>query len=111
MPSALSPDVIAALKADPRAVTLRDQSHDFYALATRMLDLFEDPDMCAVLRKTFVTRAGETALYARKAGSSDDVAAGGDDFLRGLEVWERKLFRAAHDAHKDCKEWMESVKK
>lgn len=112
MPNTLSNEVISALKADPRAVPLRDQSHNFYALATRMLDLFEESDMCAVLRRTFVTRAGETALYARKAGTSDDYqAAGGEDFMRGLEAWERALFLRAHDGAKDSKKWMEGVKR
>jgi GINS complex subunit 3 len=112
MPQTLSDEVIFALKADPRAVPLRDQSHNFYALATRMLDLFEEPDMCAVLRKTYVVRAGETALHARKAGASDDaVARGAGGFLGGLEAWERELFRGAHDGARNSKEWMEGVKK
>ncbi|KAI1841821.1 hypothetical protein JX266_011998 [Neoarthrinium moseri] len=112
MPQTLSSEVTSALKADPRAVPLRDQSHNFYALATRMMEIFEDPDMCAVLRRTFVTRAGETALHARKAGASDDYkVAGGEDFMRGLEAWERALFLRAHDGAKDSKVWMEGVKK
>lgn len=110
LPSSLSNEVISALKADPRAVPLREQSHNFYGLATRMLDLFEEPEICAVLRKTFVTRAGETALYARKAGATDDVVRG-EGFLSGLEEWERSLFRRAHDGHKAGKQWMHSVKK
>ncbi|KAK9778246.1 hypothetical protein SCAR479_05216 [Seiridium cardinale] len=112
MPNTLSNEVLSALKADPRAVPLRDQSHNFYALATRMLDLFEEPDMCAVLRRTFVTRAGEAALHARKAGASDDYkVAGGEEFMRGLEAWERALFLRAHDGAKDSKSWMEGVKR
>jgi GINS complex subunit 3 len=112
MPPTLSNEVISALKADPRAVPLRDQSHNFYALATRMLDLFEEPVMCAVLRRTFVMRAGETALHARKAGDSDDYKlAGGEEFMRGLEAWERALFLRAHDGAKDSKNWREGVKK
>ncbi|KAK8039971.1 DNA replication complex gins protein psf3 [Apiospora rasikravindrae] len=110
MPKALSNEVVSALKADPRAVALRDQTHNMYGLATRMLDLFEEPEMCAVLRRTFVTRAAETALHARKAGATDDVVRG-EGFLSGLEEWERLLFRRAHDGNKACKEWMEGVKK
>ncbi|KAI0121324.1 DNA replication complex GINS protein psf-3 [Xylariales sp. AK1849] len=112
VPSTLSNEVISALKADPRAVPLRDQTHNFYALATRMLDLFEEPEMCAVLRRTFVTRAGETALHARKAGatSANKVTAGGD-FLSGLEAWERALFRRAHDGARNSKDWMDGVKR
>ncbi|KAI2602002.1 DNA replication complex GINS protein PSF3 [Hypoxylon sp. NC1633] len=112
LPPSLSNEVISALKADPRAVPLRDQSHNFYGLGTRMLDVFEERDMCAILRKTFATRAADVALHARKAGATDDMGVGtGEEFLRGLEEWERKLFRKAHEGTKGTKEWMESVKK
>ena len=123
LPSALSNDVVQALKADPRAVPLRDQSPHIYSLAIRMLDLFEEPELGAVLRETFAVRAAEVALHARKAGASAASGSGadegsnlgiggaGEEFLRGLDEWERKLFRRAHDGTKVGKEWMDSVKK
>lgn len=77
-----------------------------------MLDLFDERELCAVLRKTFVTRAAEIALHARKAGATEDLGVGlGEEFLRGLDEWERKLFRKAHESTKSTKGWMESVKK
>ncbi|KAH8647308.1 DNA replication complex GINS protein PSF3 [Xylariales sp. PMI_506] len=116
LPRTLSNDVISALKADPRAVPLRDQSPNFYGLGVRMLDLFEEPEISAVLRHTFVTRAGETALYARKAGAGDDhlqsaAGAGSGEFMRGLEAWERALFVRTHDGVKNSKLWLDGVKK
>ncbi|KAI4868181.1 DNA replication complex GINS protein PSF3 [Hypoxylon rubiginosum] len=112
LPPSLSNQVMSALKADPRAVPLRDQSHNFYGLGTRMLDVFEEREICAILRKTFVTRATYIALHARKAGSTEDMGVGtGEEFLRGLEEWERKLFRKAHEGTKGTKSWMEGVKK
>lgn len=123
LPPAVGNDVIQALKADPRAVPLRDQSPHFYNLATHMMDLAEEQELGTVLRKTFVTRAAEIALHARKVGgaaskggSSEEgsnlgIGGAGEDFLRGLDEWERKLFRKAHDGAKAGKEWMESVKK
>ncbi|KAJ9149432.1 DNA replication complex GINS protein psf3 [Pleurostoma richardsiae] len=120
IPPPLSDDVVQALKADPRAVPLRDQSAHFYSLATRLLDLVEEGELAGVLRRTFVTRAADIALHARKAGggasSKEDgsnlgVGGGGEEFLRSLDEWERRLFRKAHDGTKASKEWMESVKK
>ncbi|KAK3346911.1 hypothetical protein B0T25DRAFT_290593 [Lasiosphaeria hispida] len=124
LPPALGNDVVQALKADPRAVPIRDQSAHFYSLATHMMDLSEEPELSTVLRKTFVTRAGEIALHARKAGgggsgkggaseegSNLGVGGAGEEFLRGLDEWERKLFRKAHDGARSGKEWMEGVKK
>lgn len=112
LPPSLSNEVMSALKADPRAVPLRDQSHNFYGLGTRMLDLFEEKEICTILRRTFVTRATDIALHAGKAGATDDIGTGaGEEFLRGLEEWERKLFKKAHDGVKGTKEWMEGVKK
>ena len=49
MPSALSPRVLNALKADPRTVDLRGQAPHFYSLGARMLELFEEEDMLDVL--------------------------------------------------------------
>lgn len=77
-----------------------------------MLDLFEEKEICAILRHTFVTRAADVALHAGKAGAADDIGVGaGGEFLRGLEEWERRLFKKAHDGAKATKEWMEGVKK
>lgn len=112
LPASLSGEVMSALKADPRAVPLRDQSHNFYGLGVRMLDLFEEREICAVLRRTFVARAADVALHARKSGAADDVGLGaGEEFLRGLDEWERRLFRRAHESTKNTKEWMDNVKR
>lgn len=148
LPPSLRSEVVQALKADPRAVPLRDQSAHFYALATRMLDLFEDPDLAAVLRSAFVGRADDIALHARKVGgqatgesSSTGGAVGGhgghgshasdpdkkddpgntssnlgtgyagQEFLRGLDEWERKVFRQTHDGAKAGREFVDNVKR
>ena len=124
LPPALGNDVVQALKADPRAVPLRDQSAHFYGLATHMMELSEEQELGAVLRKTFVTRASEIALHARKVGgvghkgkgaaeeaSNLGIGGAGEEFLRGLDEWERRLFRKAHDGAKAGKEWMEGIKK
>ena len=49
LPAALSQRVMNALKADPRTVDLRAQAPHFYALAARMLELFEEEEMVDVL--------------------------------------------------------------
>ncbi|CAG9936835.1 hypothetical protein V2G26_006309 [Clonostachys chloroleuca] len=110
MPPCLSEQVIAALRADPRSVTLREQNVHLYGVGVRMLDLFDERELGNTLRKTFVVRAGEVGLHARKA---DDGSLGGqgEEFLRGLEEWERSLFRRAHEGVKSAKEWTEKVKK
>ncbi|OLN81355.1 DNA replication complex GINS protein psf3 [Colletotrichum chlorophyti] len=110
LPPALSNQVISALKADARAVPVRDQSAHFYGLGTRILDLFDERELSEVMRKTFVSRASEIALHARRGGD-DAVGGSSEDFLRGLDEWERNLFRKAHDGTKASKEWMDKVKK
>lgn len=109
LPPSLSEQVVAALKADPRAVPLRDQSAHFYGIGVRMLDLFDEHELGAVLRKTFVVRAGDVGLHARKA--EDGIGNRGEEFLRGLEEWERGLFRRAHEGVRSAKEWTDKVKK
>ena len=144
LPPPLRDEVVQALKADPRAVPLRDQSAHFYALATRMLDLFEDADLAAVLRSAFVGRADDIALHARKVGgqatgdtststsgggngahasdpdkkddqgnTSSNLGTGhaGQEFLRGLDEWERKVFRQTHDGAKAGREFVDNVKR
>lgn len=48
-PAALSQRVINALKADPNTVDLRAQAPHFYALASRILELFEEEEIVDVL--------------------------------------------------------------
>ncbi|KAH6897355.1 DNA replication complex GINS protein PSF3 [Thelonectria olida] len=109
LPASLSAQVLAALAADPRAVPLRDQSPHFYGLAARMLDLFEEREIADVVRRTFVVRAADVGLHARKA--DEGMGGRGEEFLRGLDEWERGLFRRGHDGVKGAKEWTEKVKK
>ncbi|CAK7270795.1 DNA replication protein [Sporothrix epigloea] len=147
LPHALRHDVLQALKADPRTVPLRDQSAHFYALATRMLDLFEDADLATVLRDAFVQRTNDIGLHARKVGgqstgsgagggganssfsgradagdrkddpgsrnTSSNLSVGyaGQEFLRGLDEWERLVFRQAHDGAKAGREFVDNVKR
>lgn len=110
LPPCLSEAVVAALRADPRAVPLRDQSVHLYGVGVRMLDLFDESELAAVLRRTFVVRAADVGLHARKA---DEGGLGGqqEEFLRGLDEWERALFRRAHDGIKNTKEWSDKVRK
>ncbi|EAQ83695.1 hypothetical protein CHGG_10099 [Chaetomium globosum CBS 148.51] len=65
LPPAMGNDVVQALKADPRAVPLRDHSAHFYGLAIHMMELSEEQELAAALRKTFITRASEVALHAQ----------------------------------------------
>ncbi|KAK2609091.1 DNA replication protein [Conoideocrella luteorostrata] len=109
LPPCLSDQVISALKADPRAVALRDQSAHFYGIGVRMLDLFDEKELGAVLRRTFVVRAADVGLHARKA--DEGVGGQGEEFLRGLDEWERGLFRRGHEGVRNAKEWTERVKK
>ncbi|KAL2891968.1 DNA replication complex GINS protein PSF3 [Ceratocystis lukuohia] len=112
LPEALSHEVVQALKADPRAVAVRERTANFYNLTDRMLDLFDDVPLAAVVRYSWIVRAAEISVLARRTGEDGNAAVGnsgplGEEFLRGLDEWERKLFRVAHDARKDVKEWME----
>jgi hypothetical protein len=56
LPSALSPRVINALKADPKTVDLRALASHFYGLGTRILELFEEEEMVEVLSEVFYRR-------------------------------------------------------
>lgn len=49
LPSALSPRVMNALSASPLAVDLRSLAPHFYALAVRLLELFEEEEMSEIL--------------------------------------------------------------
>lgn len=109
LPPCLSDEVMAALKADPRAVALRDQCTHFFGLGVRMLDLFDEREVASVLRQTFVVRAVDVGLHARKA--EEGVGPQSEDFLRGLDEWERYMFRKAHEGVKGAKEWLDSVKR
>ncbi|TKA41002.1 hypothetical protein B0A54_07915 [Friedmanniomyces endolithicus] len=100
MPSALGPKVMNALTADATSVELRQQAQWFYGLGERMLELFEDEEMGAVLLTvsrlmlptdsfTFKQRALE---IADKAQNTRTAQQGGDsgDFMSGLDETERQ---------------------
>ncbi|OBT56375.1 hypothetical protein VE04_03495 [Pseudogymnoascus sp. 24MN13] len=113
LPEALSPTVIAALKAAPTAVDLRAQAPYFFALAARLLALFDDEPMLAVLQEAFKKRSGEIVDHASNVGgrSGAGVAAEAVEFLRGLDEEERKLFRVAHESAKAAKAWLDDEKR
>lgn len=117
LPRSLEARVMNALKADPKTVDLRALAPHFYGLGTRILELFEEDDVCDVLMDSWRARAAEIADHASNAGGSRGTAGGGVgnvdavEFLRGLDESERALFRAAHDSAKAMRVWMGEIKK
>lgn len=119
LPPALSPPVLAALRASPQSVDIRAQAPHFFALAARLLELFEDDDQVLhVLYAAFRARASDIADHAANAGAAQRSAGGGVgvgtegvEFLRGLDEEERKLFRVAHESAKETRRWMNEVRR
>lgn len=119
LPPCLAPRVMNALKADPKSVDLRALAQNFYGLGVRILELFEEEEVCDVLMETFRTRAAEINDHATNAGASSQRGGGGGggvgnegvEFLRGLDEMERGLFRASHDSTKAMRVWMGEMKK
>ncbi|KAF7845635.1 hypothetical protein BT93_L1493 [Corymbia citriodora subsp. variegata] len=107
-PSALQQRVINAMKADPKSVDIRAQAPHFYALAFRVLEIFEDDDVVATLSETFRARAAEIADHAHNVRGG---LAEGQTFLASLDELERSLYRAAHDGRKAVRAWETSLKK
>ena len=88
MPSALSPRVINALKADPRAVDLRALASHFYGLGIKTWELLSDDDkVCDVLANSFKVRAREISDHAHNPRGA---LGEGADFLRSLDEMERQ---------------------
>ncbi|KAI9838272.1 MAG: hypothetical protein M1819_005540 [Sarea resinae] len=115
LPSPLSSRVLNALAASPIAINLRALTPNFYALATRMLDLFDDEDdaMVTTLTATFKARAQLIAdhAYNPRRGGGGGVGGGdeGAEFLRGLSEEERGLFRAAFEGARGVREWLATL--
>ena len=117
LPPSLAPRVMNALKADPKSVDLRALAQHFYGLGARILELFEEEEVCDVLMGSWRKRAAEISDHASSAGQGGRGGGGGVggsdgvEFLRGLDESERGLFRAAHDSSKAMKMWMGEIKK
>lgn len=94
---------------------LRGQAPYFFALAARLLALFDDEPMLAVLQDAFKQRAREIVDHASnvgaRSGGGASVAAEAVEFLRGLDEEERKLFRVAHESAKAAKAWLDDEKR
>jgi GINS complex subunit 3 len=116
LPPSLAPRVMNALKADPKSVDLRALAQHFYALGARILELFEEEEVCDVLMESWRVRAAEISDHASNVGQGQRGGGGlgagdGVEFLRGLDEGERGLFRAQHDSSKAMRAWMGEVKK
>jgi GINS complex subunit 3 len=114
LPPSLAPRVMNALKADAKSVDLRALAQHFYGLGQRILELFEEDEVCDVLMESWRRRAAEISDHASQVGQgARGGVAGGDgvDFLRGLDEWERDLFRRCHDSGKAMRVWMGEGKK
>jgi len=113
LPASLSPRILNALKASPKSVDLRQLAQNFYGLGARILELFEEEEVCDVLMESWRVRAQEISDQAGNVGARGGAgqAADGVEFLRGLDEWERGLFRAGHEGAKAMKVWMGEVKK
>ncbi|RMZ74719.1 hypothetical protein DV737_g5806, partial [Chaetothyriales sp. CBS 132003] len=118
-PPALSTTVLNALKADPVSVDVRTQSPHFYHLGTKLLELFEEEDLVDILTDTFKARAAKLADYAGhgsalamggRSGGGGAGSVGGEEFLRGLDETERRLFVAAHDGGASVRQWVARLK-
>ncbi|KAL8765875.1 MAG: hypothetical protein Q9209_007176 [Squamulea sp. 1 TL-2023] len=109
LPSWLSPRVLNALKADAKSVDLRGLEVWFFEGAARVLELLEEEEVGDVVSEAFKKRAAEIADHARNARGGMSSGEGGE-FLRGLDEWERGLFRAAHDSSKAVRMWMGEIK-
>ncbi|CAD6581297.1 MAG: DNA replication protein [Alectoria sarmentosa] len=108
LPASISPRVLAALKAGPKTVDLRQLASHYYELAARVLELFEEEEIVDVLSETFKERAAEIADHAHNPRGALGEA---QDFLRGLDEMERQLFRSAHGSSNAMREWMGETKK
>lgn len=86
LPACLSGQVINALKADARSVHLRPWAPHFYDLGSRILDLFEDEELMAVLGETLKVRAKEIADQALNYNSVGEVS----EFTANLDERERR---------------------
>lgn len=114
LPACLAPRVLNALKADPKSVDLRNLAQNFYGLGVRVLELFEEEEVCDVLMESWRTRAGEISDHAGSGSVGQSNGRGGGEgveFLRGLDEAERGLFKAAHEGSKAMGKWMGEVKK
>ncbi|KAL8905553.1 MAG: hypothetical protein Q9171_006620 [Xanthocarpia ochracea] len=109
LPASLQPRVLNALKADAKSVDLRGLEVYFFEGASRILELLEEEEVGDVLSEAFKKRAAEIADHARNARGGTSSGEGGE-FLRGLDEWERGLFRAAHDSSKAVRLWMGEVR-
>ncbi|TAQ86319.1 hypothetical protein B7494_g5356 [Chlorociboria aeruginascens] len=114
LPSCLTPRVLNAVKADAQSVDLRNLAQHFYGLGARILELFEEEEICDVLVDCWRSRAQEIGDQAGNVGAKNSGGIGGGDgveFLRGLDEWERELFRSAHESSRRMKSWMGEMKK
>ncbi|ORY83234.1 hypothetical protein BCR37DRAFT_379240 [Protomyces lactucae-debilis] len=101
-PSCYSKKIAAALKADPRSVDLRSQCNNFYTFALKYLEWTVTEDLLQVVLDTFRSRVAKMADHAH---NPTGAMAEGLAFLKGLDDFERQLFKRCHESSLAMKKW------
>lgn len=65
LPASISPRVLAALKAGPKTVDLRQLASHYYELAARVLELFEEEEIVDVLSEVRLRKLREGQGWLR----------------------------------------------
>ncbi|RPA80412.1 hypothetical protein BJ508DRAFT_362601 [Ascobolus immersus RN42] len=103
LPACLNTQVLAALKASPTSLNLRDLAPYWYALGSECLAIMDDDELPEVLALTYKERVGKLADFVR--GRRAAGAGEGEEMLLGLEEWERRI-RGVVEAGRAVSEWL-----
>ncbi|QPG73310.1 hypothetical protein FOA43_000620 [Brettanomyces nanus] len=106
-PEFFSKQFLNFIKSDPLRISLAPYAY-YYKIVTKWSYLFNDTELVGLISKMFVTRASEISALSYK--SNDQFSGGNREFLNGLEISEKDLFKTSHISYKDMKNWMAGTK-
>ncbi|VEU20916.1 DEKNAAC101817 [Brettanomyces naardenensis] len=102
-PEFFSKQFLNFIKSDTLKVNLAPFAY-YYKIVAKWSYMFNDTELVELISKMFVARASEINGLSYKL--NDQFSGDNQEFLNGLENFEKRLFKMSHLSYKDMNNWI-----
>lgn len=102
-PEFFSKQFLNFIKSDPLKISLGPYAY-YYKIVSKWSYMFNDVELVELISKMLVSRAAEINDLSYKL--NDQFTGDNQQFVNGLENFEKELFKTSHLCYKDMKKWL-----